>query len=184
MISPTDEQLARLVRALEAEQHARHSWTSPARLCGLEPIGRDELDLALATGSIPWVRLGEGNPYHLLGAVGPQIERYPVIALVVHGWAFPPDDPASWRGRPSRHPGRRRVRSATVVTVDGRRCSAVRVQHSEETTVSYEGQGLLMDAMLRVWLEPPGERRSPAWCRRDHGDRRDYGDHHDHRDAG
>jgi hypothetical protein len=170
MMPPTDEQLAHLARGLEAAQHARHSWTSPARLCGLEPIDRDQLDVALASGSVPWLRLGEGNPYHLLGAVGTQIERYPAIGLVVHGWAFPPDDPASWHGRPSRHPGRRRVRSATVVTVDGRRCSAIRVQHGGEPTVSYEGQGQLMNAMLRVWSGPPEERPSPAWCRRDHRD--------------
>jgi hypothetical protein len=62
------------------------------------------------------------------------------------------------------------VRTATVVTIDGRRCSAIRVQHGSDPTVSYEGQGALMDAMLQVWMGPPGEQRAPAWCRRDHRD--------------
>jgi hypothetical protein len=123
----------------------------------------------LAAGSLAWRRLGEGNPYHLLDTVVVEADDTAALALLVHGWAFPPDDVDSWFGRPSEHPGRIRVRSVTIVTPDRRRCSAIRLQH-REARVDSGGTGALMDAMLSVWDRPP--RRAPgpvpARCRRDY----------------
>ena len=169
----TDDHLSQLALALEAEQHLTSCWTSPPRLLGLEPMALDRLETALAAGTVPWRRLGEGNPYHLLETVTIDAGETPALALVVHGWAFPPDDPDSWFGRPSQHPGRIRVRTAAVVTPDRRECSAVRLLH-RDVTVLTGGTGALMEAMLAVWdrVRPQASARTttvpPAYCRRDH----------------
>jgi hypothetical protein len=168
----TDDHLSQLVLALEAEQDLTRCWTSPPRLLALEPMAPDLLDTALAAGTVPWRRLGEGNPYHLLETVAIDVDETPALALVVHGWAFPPDDPDSWFGRPSQHPGRIRVRTAAIVTPDRRECSAVRLLHREVKVLS-GGTGALMEAMLAVWdrARPPASARTttvqPAYCRRD-----------------
>ena len=100
-------------------------------------------------------------------------EATAAIAVVVHGWAFPPDDPDAWFGRPSQHPGRIRVRTAAIVTPERRECSAVRLLHREVKVLS-GGTGALMEAMLAVWDRggPPASARlaaaQPAYCRRDH----------------
>jgi hypothetical protein len=182
-ISDTD--LAELALALEAAQHESGCWTTPPRVLAIDPLDDGCLpDVAaawLATAAPspaataprvppPWRLVGEGDPYHLLDRVRVEERAALVLALVVHGWAFPPDDPASWYGRPSQHPGRLRARTATVVTPDRRQWSAIRLQ-GREVRVDPAGEGPLMDALLSAWT-PPGERRAddrrrPAYCRRD-----------------
>ena len=97
MTQLTDDHLEQLVLALEAEQHLTRCWTSPPRLLALEPMEPDLLETALAAGTVPWRRLGEGNPYHLLETVAIDTDETPALALVVHGWAFPPTNYATRR---------------------------------------------------------------------------------------
>ena len=179
MTSLSDTHLAQLACALEADQHRTGRWTSPARLVGLEPIEPLALDRALAEGRVAWQRLGEGSPYHLVDTVRLDPDATIAIGLVVHGWAFPPDEPDTWVGRPSRHPGRIRVRTATVVTPEGTRCSAIRLQDRADVIVDAGGEGAMLSALTMAWARAflgaaVGERRGlgsgplPALCRRDH----------------
>lgn len=170
MFTVSEPQLADLACALELDQHRTGCWTTPSRLLVLDhgPGDGKVLDVALATGTVRWARLGEGNPYHLLetAVIAPSAAA---VALLTHGWAFPPDDPLSWYGRPSHHPGRVRVRTATVVSREGGHCSAIRLQHADVIVDHGKGGGPLLEALLAVWLPPrgatPGPR--PARCRRD-----------------
>ncbi len=168
MTALTDEHLASLATSLEAEHDRRGTWTTPAGLYALLPLASDLIDEALATDRVPWLRIGEGSAYHLLEVshIGDDVEA---LALLTHGWAFPPDDPGSWFGRPSQHPGRRRARTVTVVTRDGRRCSAIRLQGAA-VVVDPGGEGQLMEALLGVWDRPgvaPPPAPVPARCRRE-----------------
>ncbi len=173
MLALTDDQLAHLARNVEAVQHRTGCWTAPARLLALGLGDLAALETALATETVPWRRLGEGNPYHLLDTVAVAPDRTPAVALVVHGWAFPPDDLGSWSGRPSLHPGRVRARTATVVTPDGRQCSAIRLQRSDDVIVDPRGEGPLVEALLGLWSQRSQPRAArppvPARCRREHG---------------
>ena len=75
MITLSEPQLAELACALELDQHRTGSWTTPSRLfvLDLDPSDVESIDVAIATGTVPWTRAGEGNPYHLLetAVVGP-----------------------------------------------------------------------------------------------------------------
>ena len=155
-----EDQLVDLACALEREQHRSRCWTTPARLFVVEGVDVSE---------VAWRRIGEGNPYHLLETVCVDADAL-AVGLTTHGWAFPPDDPLSWYGRPSQHPGRLRVRTATVVGRDGAHCSAIRIQHRADVVVDRgNGEGPLIDALRRVWLPPRPIVRGPhpARCRRD-----------------
>jgi hypothetical protein len=175
--SLTDTHLAQLACDLESAQHRTGRWTSPALLVGLPPVDPGVLEAALAAGTVPWERLGEGAPYHLVDTVRLDPARTVAIGLVVHGWAFPPDDPDSWIGRPSRHPGRVRVRTSTVVTPNGSRCSAIRLQNRPDVIVDAGGEGAMLSALTMAWARAllASDREAaaaagpqPARCRRDH----------------
>ena len=94
----SDLALTTTTLALEASQH-RLGWGHPARLFGITP-------------AFTWVQVDEGDPYDIVGlfTLLPG-EDFIAVALVVEGWAAPPDGP-----RPRRHPRRHRVR--TTVAVD------------------------------------------------------------------
>lgn len=170
MFKVSEPQLAGMACALELDQHRTGCWTAPSRLLVLDhdPADGEVLDVALATGTVRWARLGDGNPYHLLetAVIAPATAA---VALLTHGWAFPPDDPLSWYGRPSRHPGRVRVRTVTVASREGSHCSAIRLQHGDVIVDRGGGGGPLLEALLAVWLPPAPVAPSvrPARCRRD-----------------
>jgi hypothetical protein len=155
----SDDDLAHLAADLEAEVHDLGSWFDAPRLYGLSSA-----DVACVR-SIPaardrfWLQLAEGDPYDFLDRVSVDEVEFPTLALVAHGWAFPPDDPASWFGRPSEHPRRLRVRTVVVVVPDGRQCAAVRQRRDgDPVSLETDGQGGLLRALQRVWAEPNGGR--------------------------
>ena len=76
----SDLALTTTTLALEASQH-RMGWGHPARLFGITP-------------SFTWVQVDEGDPYDIVGlfTLLPG-EDFVAVALVVEGWAAPPDGP-------------------------------------------------------------------------------------------
>lgn len=155
----TDDDLAHLAADLEALVHDTTSWFEPPRLYGLGRADVASLRALPATRRRWWLQLAEGDPYDFLDLVAVDEDDCDALALVACGWAFPPDDPATWTGRPSEHPRRLRVRTVVVVSPDGRQCAAVR-QHRDHDPVSLEadGEGALLRALQRVWTEPGGGR--------------------------
>ena len=128
----SDPTLMMTTLALEASQD-RHGWGHPARLFGIEPAHT-------------WVQVDEGQPYDL-------VERFTLfpgedlvaVALVVEGWASPPDGP-----QPSRHPKRERVRTVVAVGRDGDHVAVLRRQGGP-AEVMPDGQGALMEKLLAIW---------------------------------
>jgi hypothetical protein len=137
----TDDELADLARSLDARLHAEGVWHGPARLYGLGAARE-------------WSRLAQGDPYRFLDTVRIDEAAVAALALVAMGWAFPPDRPETWHGRPSAHPDRVRVRTTTVVTPDRRHCSVVRRRDTGEILVDTCGEGPLLRALVAVWRPP------------------------------
>ena len=128
----SDPTLITTTLALEASQD-RLGWGHPARLFGIDPAHT-------------WVQVDEGEPYDLLElfTLLPG-EDFVAVALVVEGWASPPDGP-----RPSRHPERERVRTAVAVGRDGDHVSVLRRQGGT-AEVMPDGKGALMEELLCLW---------------------------------
>jgi hypothetical protein len=126
------EELTLTALALEAE-HERLGWGLPARLFGIQP-------------DLTWVQVDEGDPYDLveLFTLLPG-EDFTAVALVVEGWAGPPDGT-----RPSRHPRRQRIRTLVAVPRRGEHVAVLRRQGGRAEVVP-GGSGALMERLLAIW---------------------------------
>jgi hypothetical protein len=154
----TDDDLAHLAADLEAIVHDTTSWFEPPRLYGLGLADVASYRALPARRGRWWLELASGDPYDFLDRVAVD-DDCAALALVACGWAFPPDDPATWIGRPSAHPRRLRVRTVVVVSPDGRQCAAVRQRRpGDPVTLETDGEGALLRALQRVWTEPGGGR--------------------------
>jgi hypothetical protein len=124
--------LTRTALALEAS-HDRLGWGLPARLYG---IAADQT----------WVQVDEGEPYVIveLFTLLPG-EDFVAVALVCEGWAAP-----LGTRRPSRYPGRERIRTVVAVARDGRRTSVLRRMGGQPEVID-GGQGELMDRLVAIW---------------------------------
>jgi hypothetical protein len=153
----SDAQLHQL--AVLLEEAVFRSWQAPSRLYGvfLPPPGRAPWRNPAGDPEPTWWCVAEGDPYDFLDWVRVD-ESVDALALAVTGWAFPPEAPETWRGRPSQHPQRVRVRSVVVVSPDGRQCSAIRRRDTGEVAVDANGEGPMMRALLAVWGHEPGGR--------------------------
>jgi hypothetical protein len=127
-----DRALTATTLALEAFQH-RLGWNQPARLFGITP-------------AFTWVQVDEGDAYDIVGlfTLLPG-EDFVAVALVVEGWAAPPD-----RRRPARHPRRHRVRTTVAVDRNGGHVAVVRRRDGEPELMP-GGSGALMDELLHIW---------------------------------
>ena len=130
----SDLALTTTTLALEASQH-RLGWGHPARLFGITP-------------AFTWVQVDEGDPYDIVGlfTLLPG-EDFVAVALVVEGWAAPPDGP---RPRPPSPPasgcGRRwpSTAPAPASPSSGQR-------DGEPEVMPPGGTGALMEQLLQVW---------------------------------
>jgi hypothetical protein len=155
-----DEELVHLATELAATMRATGGWHDPPRLFGLVPQAGPSAPRLLRSGGRRWQRLAEGDPYRFLDAVRVRNDEVPALALVACGWAFPPERPEEWHGRPSTHPRRVRVRTAVVVTPDGRQCSAIERRDTGAVVVDDRGEGPMMRALMSAWssvsvVDPP-----------------------------
>jgi hypothetical protein len=151
----TDSQLSQI--AVLLEESVFRSWRATSRLYGVfvPPPGAAPWRDPSGEAEPTWWCVAEGDPYDFLDWV--RVDgSVDALALAVTGWAFPPEAPETWRGRPSAHPQRVRVRSVVVVTPDGRQCSALRRRDTGELLVDVDGEGPMMRALLGVWGEPGG----------------------------
>jgi hypothetical protein len=151
----TDAQLHQIAVLLEG--NVFRSWRAPSRLYGvfLPPPGKAPWRDPSGEGEPTWWCVAEGDPYDFLDWVRVD-DSVDALALAVTGWAFPPEAPETWHGRPSQHPQRVRVRSVVAVTPDGRQCAAIRRKDTDDLMVDTSGEGPMMRALLGVWGEPGG----------------------------
>ena len=156
-----DEELVHLATELAATMRATGGSHDPPRLFGLVPQAGPCGPRLLRSGGRRWQRLAEGDPYRFLDAVRVRNDEVPALALVACGWAFPPERPEEWHGRPSTNPRRVRVRTAVVVTPDGRQCSAIERRDTGAVVVDeLGGEGPMMRALTSAWssvsvVDPP-----------------------------
>jgi hypothetical protein len=156
----SDEELVRLATELAATVGTTGGWHEPPQLYGLVPDAARRGSGLLPAGGRRWQRLAEGDPYRFLDAVHVRNDEVPALALIACGWAFPPDRPEEWHGRPSTHPRRVRVRTVVVVTPDGRQCSAIERRDTGGVIVDDRGEGPMMRALMGAWssvsvVDPP-----------------------------
>lgn len=146
----SDHQLNQLAVLLEGSVF--RSWRASSRLFGIfvPPPGEAPWRDPSGEAEPTWWCVAEGDPYDFLDWVRVD-DTVDAVALAVTGWAFPPEAPETWRGRPSQHPQRVRVRSVVVVTADGRQCAAIRRRDSGDLLVDSTGEGPMMRALLSVW---------------------------------
>ena len=128
-----DPALTTTTLALEASQE-RLGWGHRARLFGITP-------------AFTWVQVDEGDPYDIVSlfTLLPG-EDFVAVALVVEGWASPPDGV-----RPRRHPRRRRVRTTVAVDRAGGNVAIVRARGGEAEIMPPGGKGALMEELLQLW---------------------------------
>jgi hypothetical protein len=148
----SDEDLVRLTTALAATLRSTTGWHEPPRLYGLLPMWSvPRAPGPVHSGGRRWLRLAEGDPYRFLDTVRVRRQEVSALALAASGWAFPPEHPEQWHGRPSTHPRRIRVRTLTVVTPDRRQCSALERRDSGAVVIDDRGEGPMMRALLSAW---------------------------------
>jgi hypothetical protein len=155
-----DEDLVHFATDLAATMRATAGWHDPPRLYGLVAGAVRRQPRLLRAGGRSWRPLAEGDPYCFLDAIRVRNDEVPALALVACGWAFPPERPEEWHGRPSTHPRRIRVRTVVVVTPDGRQCSAIDRRDTGAVIVDDRGEGPMMRALMNAWsavsvVDPP-----------------------------
>lgn len=143
--------LDRLVTILDAATSA-DGWHQPHRLVSLEvrpdPDGdrtRDEIEFGFRT-----LDRGQHPLDLLLGFVAPK--AWTGMGVVCFGWAAPAGDDVDFargtsRTRPSKHPGRRRVRVITLIDRRGREQATASLD--DGTVVDEPGSGTVSDALRR-----------------------------------
>jgi hypothetical protein len=163
----SDDDLAVHARDLEAHLDTTTGWHEPPRLYGLvcRPLPapfchatcrhgtpRSSADVLPGGDEHAWVLLAEGDPYVFLDEIRVDERTVGAVALVTNGWSTPPEDYDTWRGRPSEHPRRRRVRAVVVVTPDLRQRTALRVRGpGAQAKVVDGGEGPMVRALHTVW---------------------------------
>jgi hypothetical protein len=159
----TDAALADLTRSLADTLGATTGWDGPPALYGLLPECSAVRANAIVTAAGDrWLRLAAGDPYRFLDTVRVGETDVGVLALAAGGWAFPPDEPSTWHGRPSAHAERVRVGTLTLVTPDRRQCSAIHRRDTDEVIIDDGGEGPLLRALHAVWCRPGESGSAPG----------------------
>jgi hypothetical protein len=132
--------------AIDARVRALPPGLDPARLFGVRLRAGSPDDFVL----VPfWSGVAREIPAWLSPPRG-----VVAIALDTGGWAAPLDDIVA-SGRPSRHPGRRRIHHTAIVYGDGRDISVLRYDEDDEPQVLDGAVGLVYELLVACWTRRP-----------------------------